>query len=93
MNEHQCQKEKEWGQIETTMKFTCEALDRIEKKICTHIDEGERQGGYRDRIIHLEHRVNSIWWMIIVFSTVGGLIGKLTPDLVNFLIKNVFAGQ
>lgn len=92
-NEHECIKEHEWGTLETTLKFTNDALTRIEKRIGCHIDEGERQGGYRDRIIALEHQLKSIWWICIVFSTIGGLIGKLTPDLINFVIKTAFAGQ
>ena len=88
--EHNCLHEERWGKVLTQLEY-------ISSKVCSHIKEGEERGGYRDRLIVIEQEVNSLkraeWTRVVFAGVIGGLIGKLTPDLINFLIKCVFAGN
>ena len=35
----------------------------------------------------------TLWTVCIVGGVIGGLLGKITPDFFNFLLKAAFAGQ
>ena len=80
------------------------AWDRVEKTFTLHIVEGDKPGGYRDRLLISEQQAkemekeikavrNSLWRVCLVSGLIGGLVGKLTPELFNLLIKFAFAGQ
>ena len=83
-----CLKEEDWGKVKSDMEF-------FKSKVCKHVNEGDRPGGYRDRLLIAEKEISIIkkgyWIAAVVAGAVGGLIGKLTPDLVSFFIKQVFA--
>lgn len=64
----------------------------IRNKICKHVEEGEKEGGFRDRLLLLERSVSelkkALWGRVFVAGLVGGLVGgKLTPEIINFLMK------
>ena len=85
-------------ECEERSKNIIESLSRIENKICNHIREGETpKTGFRDRFIVLEQIVNTLkksyWKTALVAGLVGGLLGKLTPEVFNALIKIVLAGN
>ena len=91
MDEHdRCFREEEWGKLWAT-------LENIEKRLTTHVVEGEKEGGWRDRLLIMEQEVCSLkkaeWIRLIIASLIGGLLGKLSPDLVNFFAKMLMAGQ
>ena len=69
----------------------------IKDKVCSHIEEGEKQGGFRDRLLILEQSVSSLkkaeWGRLITASLIGGLLGKLSPDMFDFLLKAVMGGK
>jgi hypothetical protein len=85
MPEHLCNYEERWGKV----------LVWIERSI-KHIEEGESSGGFRDRVTILEQTVSALkksyWKTAIVCGLIGGLIGKISPEIFNFLIKTVLAG-
>jgi hypothetical protein len=47
MMEHQCLYEERWGQMLTKMEMFTD-------KFCKHVEEGEKEGGYRDRLLLCE---------------------------------------
>lgn len=67
------------------------SLDTIKDKICSHITQGEEKGGFRDRLIILEQEVKVIkqgyWKAALVAGILGGLIGNLSPDLIQGIAK------
>jgi hypothetical protein len=84
-------------ECEERSKNIFNALSRIENKICSHIREGETpKTGFRDRLIVLEQTVDTLkksyWKTALVAGLVGGLLGKLTPEVFNFLIRIALAG-
>ena len=102
MSDHNCIYEDRWLQIGKDLSELTTALRHISERICQHINEGERQGGFRDRLLIAERQIaeqkeqisvikSGYWKVAIVSGFIGGLLGKVTPDLFNFLIKTVFA--
>ena len=88
MDDHQCLYEERWGKILTN-------LENITTKICKHIEEGEKEGGFRDRLLLLEQTVctlkKSYWKTALVCGIIGGLLGKVSPDIFNIFVKLAFA--
>lgn len=68
-------------------------LSAIQDRMMHHVDEGERPGGYRDRLIVAELEISTIkkgyWKACIVSGIIGGMLGNLTPDLINAVFKIV----
>ena len=68
-------------------------LDTVEERVEKHIDEAEKEGGHRDRLIVIETLVKNMEknaQRTALFSgLIGALIGKLSPDLINFMIAHV----
>jgi hypothetical protein len=76
-----------------------DTLDRIESRVCQHISEGEREGGFRDRIIKLEITVQEIlsreikelkirfWSSAIIGGLIGALLGSGSNDILAMFIK------
>lgn len=67
------------------------SLTKVETKICKHIDEGECQGGFRDRLIILEQEVSALkkaeWFRLITAGLIGGLMGNIAPEVVVTLVR------
>jgi len=63
------------------------ALDCMNK----HIDEGDKPGGFRDRILIVEQNIKELkkaeWTRVIVAGVLGGLIGNVSPDLIQGLLS------
>ena len=83
--EHNCNYEERWGKVLAQLEY-------ISTKVCSHIEEGEKpRTGFRDRLIVLEQEVSSLkkaeWGRVIVAGLIGGLIGNLTPDLINVILR------
>ena len=96
METHTCLKEKEFAEIQTTLKY-------ISERLLTHVVEGDRVGGYRDRLLVMEEclkatkkEISTIkqgyWRACIASGIIGGMLGNLTPDLINVLIKLTTGG-
>lgn len=52
--EHICLKEHQWGVMEQTLKTILANQEKFENNVAAHVNEGEREGGFRDRIRELE---------------------------------------
>lgn len=66
----------------------------IRNKICKHVDEGEKEGGFRDRLLLLEQSVAELkkaqWTRALVSGLIGGLVGgRLAPEVMNLIIKMI----
>jgi hypothetical protein len=63
----------------------------IRNTVCKHIEEGERDGGYRDRLLILEQAVSELkkamWVRVIVSGFIGGLLGTGSSDAIGVVIK------
>jgi hypothetical protein len=77
MSEHDCIKEKQWGELTVMLQVLKEGLERIECKVGTHILEGEKEGGFRDRLLLVELAVKELRRRFWLSAGVGGLIGAL----------------
>lgn len=68
-----------------------EDIDKLDDRVGGHIVEGEKQGGYRDRVITLEIKVLQLekWVLIngIIGGVIGGLIGHGTPEMIGWFIR------
>lgn len=76
------------------------AVDGLASRIATHVDEGEREGGFRDRLKSMESEISIMKkerWKLAI--TVGLIVGTMarSPDiwhlLINVFCKLAFAGQ
>lgn len=67
-----------------------ETLERIEKKICFHIEEGEKTGGFRDRVLKLEmdfkEMKNRFWASALIGGIIGALIGSGSGDVLRIFL-------
>lgn len=63
----------------------------IREKVCDHIHEGEKEGGFRDRLIVLEQTVSSLkkamWARVSVAGLIGGLVGSGSADALGIFLK------
>jgi len=75
-------------------------LTEIKDKVISHIEDGERRGGYRDRLVTVENQNETlqkeliaikkgIWKIGVTAGVIGGLIGHGTPELAKFILKVV----
>lgn len=91
-----CLHEHEWGQIQEYIKNQNERWAKIEEKIYKHIDEGERAGGVRERLVVLEREVKNIqddfWKVGVSGGFIGALLGNIAPDVVSVFVKWIVGG-
>jgi len=66
-------------------------LKYIKDKVCDHIHEGEKDGGFRDRVIILEQSLSALkkamWIRVGVAGLIGGLIGSGSADALGVFLK------
>lgn len=86
-----CLKEEQWGELKTTLKYLTESMNRIEKRVLTHVEEGDRPGGFRDRLLILERDVSIMkkgyWIAAVVGGVIGGMLGSSVPEAFAFIFK------
>ena len=81
MDEHiACLKEGEWGK-----------LWEILKTHSVHVLEGDKSGGFRDRLLKAEIEISDIkknrWFTAIMGGIIGALIGSGSSEAIVLLIK------
>ena len=82
MAEHpvECLHEKDWGK-----------LWEIIKAHTAHIVDGDKSGGFRDRLMRAEIDIKVLkerfWQSSLIGGIIGTLIGSGSRDALNFLIK------
>jgi len=83
--------------VATDLAIIKNDLTYIKDKVCSHIQEGEEKGGFRDRLIVTEMEVKTIkkeiselkkaeWQRVIVAGLIGGLVGNVSPELIRGLL-------
>lgn len=81
--EHDCIQESRITKLETGFEYFI-------KRTADHIAEGDKQGGFRDRVVILEQQVSALkkaeWTRVITAGVIGGLIGNLSPDLIRSIL-------
>jgi len=80
---HFCLKEKDWG-----------SLWEILKNLSSHVVEGDKPGGFRDRLLKVEIDVKTIkerfWQSALIGGVIGALIGSGSKDVIAFLVSWFF---
>jgi hypothetical protein len=74
-------------------------ISYIKEKVCGHIREGEKEGGFRDRVVLLEERQKKVlneiipelkrrfWFSSLIGGVLGALIGSGSGDIVGEFFK------
>lgn len=66
-------------------------LAYIKDRVCNHIEEGDKQGGYRDRVVILEQQLSalrtSVWKISATAGFIGALLGNIIPEAIQLLSK------
>ena len=79
-SEHFCLKEQDWGK-----------LWEILKTHSVHVIEGDKSGGFRDRLLKMEIEVGDLkksrWITTIVGGIIGGLVGAGSKDVLTTLLN------
>jgi hypothetical protein len=79
--------------IETVVNFIKERLEEDRERVRGHIHEGEREGGFRDRLQEVELLLNNIektkWLHLFVAAILGGLVARVAPDMIWQLIETL----
>jgi hypothetical protein len=82
--------------IKTDVSYIKKYIDSQDIRITKHIDEGEKQGGFRDRVIILEQAVEALkkamWIRVGVAGVIGGLVGSGSADAIALFLKWVMRG-
>jgi hypothetical protein len=81
METHECLKENEWGGLQ------------VERQLFrNHLEESDKQGGYRDRVKDLEDEVEKLKdariWMLVV-CLIGSFLGEVLP--LKSILAKLFA--
>jgi hypothetical protein len=75
-----CLKQEEWGKLWEIIKLHS-----------THVMEGDKSGGFRDRLLMVERDMVELkrrfWLSSILGGVIGALIGSGSNDVVVMLIK------
>ena len=70
--------------------------EEIKIRLIAHINEGEKQGGVRDRLLILEQEVSALkkamWVRVMVSGLIGGLIGSGSADALSLFLKWLMKG-
>ena len=71
-------------------------LQYIKSKVCTHIEEGDKVGGFRDRLIIMEQEISALkkamWARVGVAGMIGGLVGSGSVDILTIFLKWLMKG-
>ncbi len=63
----------------------------IKDRVCKHVEDGEKEGGYRDRLIIVETTIKelrgSIWRAAGVGGVIGALLGSGSRDILVLFIN------
>jgi len=82
--EHDCIQETRIAKLES-------GFDYFIKRTADHIAEGDRQGGYRVRVLLLEQAVDALkkamWIRVGVSGLIGGLIGSGSADAIRVFLE------
>lgn len=79
------------GQMREDIVLMKNDLRYIRDKVCAHVTEGDREGGYRDRLLIVEREIaalrTSVWKIGITSGLIGALIGNATPEAIKIIVS------
>lgn len=94
-----CQQKEKIDRMEAVLMDINVKLAVIDERLKTkvtdidkHILDGERQGGWRDRLVVVEEKVKGNERFAVVAGVIGGLIGAGAPSAVAGLARLVGIG-
>ena len=78
-----------------------ESQERVEKFFAKHVEEGEKAGGFRDRLVVVELAVTTLskeisalktakWITAVVSGLIGGLLSQILPETIELIVKTIF---
>jgi flavorubredoxin len=73
------------------------SFDEVKERMVSHIIEGEKEGGVRDRVKSLEKKLDDTneivsslkraeWKRVVVAGVIGGIVSR-SPELLEFLLS------
>jgi hypothetical protein len=72
------------------------SFQEVKLRFIGHIQEGERPGGIRERVLILEREVSALkkamWFRCIVSGLIGGLVGSGAADAISLIVKILMKG-
>lgn len=78
-------------QLATDMAVIKNDVQYIKERVCTHIYEGEKQGGFRDRLSAVESDISALkkamWIRVIVAGVIGGMIANGSDEAFRLFVK------
>lgn len=82
--------------IKSDVTYIRETLDKQDARMTKHVDEGDKVGGFRDRLIILEQEIaalkKAMWVRVGVAGAVGGLIGSGSTEAITLFLRWVMKG-
>lgn len=87
-----CQQENKIDKLEAALSDINVKLAVIDERlkakvhdIDNHIKDGEKQGGWRDRLVIVEQKVDNQIKLSVFSGIIGGLIGAGAPNAIKFI--------
>ena len=63
----------------------------IRSKVCRHVEDGEKEGGFRDRLLIAEREIAELkkrfWASSLIGGVIGALIGSGSKDVICLLVR------
>jgi hypothetical protein len=77
--------------IKADIAYIRQTLDKQDDRIGKHVEDGDKVGGFRDRLIILEQEIASLkkamWVRVGVAGAIGGLIGSGSTEAITLLVR------
>ena len=82
---------KDMATVKQVVMDMSKSFDDVKARMVSHVHEGERPGGVRDRLLLLEQEISTIkkgyWKACIVAGVIGGLLADATPEVIKLIIS------
>lgn len=86
-----CLHENDWGKFMANIENLTKSFNNMEHKISSHIHEGEKPGGVRDRVAKLEWEISELkkrfWYSSAIGGVIGALVGSGSADILRSFLN------
>jgi hypothetical protein len=69
-------------------------LKTLKEQVVSHVSEGDKPGGYRDRLLILEQKIAAwekfMWLRLGIAGLIGGLVAVNSSEAIGLIVKMVF---